>query len=149
MSSSTQQPVQNLPTLPTQPFRLELHSIISSRSLRNFRNVAGREQQEKTVTRLTHKRGTLSSLRARTRHPKLFLTPQIGCLTKRRGHNFFIRIVARRRPISRDEIGNVQFFLCRSASSKHRSSETRCAKHAKSAVRHATRRVKNMRGLYL
>src|SRR5260370_11746751 len=117
MSSSTQQPVQNLPTLPTQPFRLELHSIISSRSLRNFRNVAGREQQEKTVTGLTHKRGTLSSLRARTRHPKLVLTPQIGCFTKQRGDNFFLRIVAMRRPISRDEIGNVQVLLCRSARS--------------------------------
>jgi hypothetical protein len=60
-----------------------------------------------------------------------------------------MRIVARLQPISRDKIVNVQFFLCRSASSKHRSSETRCAKRTKSAVRHATRRVKNMRGLYV
>ncbi len=110
MSSPKQKPLQPSHRLPTQPSGLELHSIISSRSLRNFRDVAGREQQEKTVTRLTRKRGTLSPLRARTRHPKLFLTPPFGCLTKRRGHNFFIRIVARRRPISRDEIGNVQFF---------------------------------------
>src|SRR5260370_28546296 len=83
-----QQAVQTLPTLPTQPFRLELHSVISSRSLRNFRDVAGMEQQKKTVIRLTRKRGTLSSLLARTRHSELFLTPPVGCLTKRRGGSF-------------------------------------------------------------
>src|SRR5690348_4827874 len=88
MSCSTQPPVQTLPTVSAQPFRLEFHSIISSRSLLDFRDVAGREQQKRTVTRLTRKRGTLSSLRARTRHQKLFLTPPLGCLTKRRGHNF-------------------------------------------------------------
>jgi len=88
MSSSTQEPVQTLPTLPTRPCRLELHSIISSGSLRDFRDVAGRKQQKKTVISLTRKRGTLSSLRARTRHPELFLTPPIGCLTKGRGRSF-------------------------------------------------------------
>ena len=88
VSSPKQKPLQPPHGLPTQPSGLEVHSIISSRSLRNFRDVAGREQQEKTLTRLIRKRGTLLPLRARTRNPKVFLTPPIRCLTKRRGHNF-------------------------------------------------------------
>jgi len=88
VSSPKQKPLQPPHRLPTQSSGLELHSIISSRSLRNFRDVAGGEQQKKTVTGPTRKRGTLSSLRARTRPPKLFPTPTIRCLTKRRSHNF-------------------------------------------------------------
>src|SRR5258708_683512 len=88
VSSPKQKPLQPPHRLPTQPPGLELHSIISSRSLRYFRDVAGMEQQKKTATTLTRKRETFSSLRARTRPPKLFPTPLIGCLTKRRSHNF-------------------------------------------------------------
>src|SRR4029077_17044552 len=88
VSSPKQKPLQPPRRLPTQPSGLELHSIISSRSVRDFRDVAGGEQQKKTVTRLTRKRGTFSSLRPRTRPRKLFPTPRIRCLTKRRGHNF-------------------------------------------------------------
>ena len=149
VSTPKQKPLQPPHRLPTQPSGMEPHSIISSRSLRNFRDVVGGEQQKKTVTGPTRKRGTLSSLRARTRHPKLSPTPAIGCLSKRRGHNFSYRSWRDSSRFLATRSSTCGFFLRRSASYKHRSSETRCAKRSKSAVRHATRRVKNMRGWYV
>ena len=73
MSSSKQKPLQPPHALPAQRSSLELHSIISARSLSYFRASSGEEEEKKVASGLSRERTSLSGLRART--PRLILFP--------------------------------------------------------------------------
>jgi hypothetical protein len=145
MSSSKHKPLQPAQTLPAF---LELRFIISSKSLQNFR-AAGEEQEKKTVSRFRRGRFGFSFIRARMRHPSLFPLSSIRCSVRQGGHNF----------LHGSRFGSVQCLARKSAAEK-----IVCAARPASsieipksdvrnavlpAVRHAIRRVKNMRWLYV
>jgi len=145
MSCSKQKPLQPPGKAPSV---LEPPSIISSKSLQHFRTAAGEQHEKKIVSGLSRQRANLSPLRARMAQSNLFPLPSIRCLTKRRGHNLSYGFFDSDRCLSTRLAGSAFFCASRPTLSIEISkSDVRNA--VLPAVRHATRRVKNIRGLYV
>jgi hypothetical protein len=123
MSCSKQKPIQPPHTLPAQRSGLELHSSISPKSLQPFR--------------------------ARMAHPSFNFLRSIRWSTRWGGHNFSHgsqfdsgRYLARKSAAS-------NFFCAARPALSIEISKSEVRNVLLPAARHATRRVKNMRGLYV
>jgi hypothetical protein len=88
MSNPKQKPLQSLRMPPANQFGLELHSMVSPKSLQHFSAAMCEQLRENTINKAHRERGSLSFLRAPSGDPQIPLPPPIGCLTKWRGHNF-------------------------------------------------------------
>jgi hypothetical protein len=84
MPGPEQKPLQPPQTLPSA---LELHSVISSRSLEYFQVSAGEDQEKESVSASNRERASFSALRARTPRPNLSSLSPIRCSTLWGGHN--------------------------------------------------------------
>jgi hypothetical protein len=149
MFCSKQKPFRSPHKLPAQRSGLELRSIVSPWSLQHFRAAAGEEQEKKIVSGLNQQRSGFQRFRARMAHADFNLLPSIRCSTRRGGHNFSHG--------SRFDSG--RYLTTKSAAFKFScdarpafsieisKSDVRSA--VSPTVRHARRRAKNMRGLYV
>ena len=146
VSISKQKPLKPPQTL--SPV-LELHSVISARSLQDLGASSGEEEEKRTVSRLNRERTSLSGPRART--PLPILHPSARLDVQHIGEDTTLCTDRSSTPshASGQKLAECKFFCATRPAFSIEISKSGVRSAVSPALRHATRKVENMRGLYV
>ena len=146
MSCAKQKPLQP----PRKgPSVLEPPPIIPSRSLQHFRTAAGEQQEKNIVSGVSLGRSGLLPFRVRIPRPGLFPFSLIRCSTRQGGHNFSYRSGFNSGRCLATKSATAKCFCAVRPVFSIEIPKSNVRNARLPAVRHSTRRAKNMRGLYV